>query len=785
MASRSRPAQADAQRLITLPVVAARDAVHFPGLPNTLHVMREASHRAIRKAMEGERLVLVLSQKDMSQEEPTIRDLCPMGTISEVLQAIPLPDSSLRVSLRGVNRGSVVRVFSRAGCFWADVLPVPEQPAARSDERVETDALIRTAVESFTRVVQMDSAVPPEALQGLSQLEHPGQLADTILHHLPVRTKEKQTLLEDTDPNHRLESLIALLHREEQVLGLGKRIHERVEQELGDSQREFYLREQLRIIQDELREREDRVGETEEYRAKILASGMTDEALEKALSELRRLDRTPAATPEGMVIRTYLETLIALPWAVTTEDRLDVEAASKLLNENHFGLNPVKDRILDYLAVRQLRGTLRGPILCFLGPPGVGKTSICRSIAEAMGRKFLRIALGGGRDEADIRGHRRTYVGSLPGRIIQGLCDCGSRNPVIVLDEVDKLGSGPNGDPMSALLEALDPEQNSRFVDHYIEVPFDLGAAMFITTANLAENIPAPLRDRMEFISFPGYTDQERVEIARRFLAPRAIRESGVPPGSIAIPDAALRSLVFDYTREAGVRSLDRHLQTVCRKVARRFAEGQTDPIEIDGPRLREYLGRPRFARRSADARDEVGTAWSMVVCETGGEILRLETSLTDLLGPRPDLLLTGNLGEVMRESAQAALTFIRARIQSIAPGRPVAVDAHVHMPDGAVPKDGPSAGLTVAVALASAFSGRPVRGGVAITGEITLRGRVHAVGGIREKVLAAIRAGLTDVILPAENEPDIEDVPKDVIESVHVHYVHTIDEALAVALVP
>ena len=741
--------------------------------------MRDASLKAIRRAMEGDRLVLVLSQQDMSQEEPTIKDLSAMGTISEVLQAIPLPDSSLRVALRGVQRGSVSRIFSKGGCFWALVEPVLEGPVVG----VETEALIRAAVEAFTKVVQLDSSIPPESLQGIGQLDHPGHLADTIIHHLPLRTKEKQLLLEDVDPSHRLEALVSILHREEQVLGLGKRIHERVEKELGDSQREFYLREQLRIIQDELREREDRVGETEEYRSKILAANMPDEARDKALSELRRLDRTPAATPEGLVIRTYLDTLIGLPWSVTTEDRLDVEAASRLLDEHHFGLNQVKDRILDYLAVRQLRGTLRGPILCFLGPPGVGKTSICRSIAEAMGRQFIRIALGGGRDEADIRGHRRTYVGSMPGRIIQGLCDCGSRNPVIVLDEVDKLSSGPNGDPMSALLEALDPEQNDRFVDHYVEVPFDLGSVMFITTANLAENIPAPLRDRMEFIPFPGYTDQERIEIARQFLEPRAIAESGIPAKAITIPKESLRSLVFDYTREAGVRGLDRHLQTVCRKVARRFAEGYTDPVEVDSQKLKEYLGRPRYARRSTDVQDEVGTAWSMVVSESGGELLKLETSLTDILGPRPDLLLTGNLGDVMRESAQAALTYVRANIHEIAPGRPIAVDAHIHMPDGAVPKDGPSAGLTVAVALASSFSARPVRGGVAITGEITLRGRVHAVGGIREKVLAAIRAGLTDVILPAENEPDVEDVPKDVLEKLRVHYVSTIGEALLIAL--
>jgi ATP-dependent Lon protease len=566
-------------------------------------------------------------------------------------------------------------------------------------------------------------------------------------------------------------------------LDLGRRIHARVEQELGDSQREFYLREQLRVIQDELREREDRVGETEEYRAKILAANMPDEALDKAMTELRRLDRTPAATPEGLVIRTYLETLISLPWAITTEDRLDVEAASQLLDGRHFGLNRVKDRILDHLAVRQLKGSLRGPILCFLGPPGVGKTSIGRSIAEAMGRKFIRIALGGSRDEADIRGHRRTYVGSMPGRILQGLVDCGSRNPVIVLDEVDKMSSGPSGDPMSALLEALDPEQNTRFVDHYVEAPFDLSSTMFITTANVAENIPAPLRDRMEFIPFPGYTDQERKEIAKQFLVPRAISESGLQGDSILIPEDAIQSLVVDFTREAGVRSLDRNLQTVCRKAARRFAEGHTDQLIVDSAKLREYLGRPRFARRDSDAEDEIGTAWSMVVSEAGGEILKLETSLTGPLGQRPELLLTGNLGDVMRESAQAALTYVRSNAEAIAPKASMAMDVHVHMPDGAVPKDGPSAGLTIAVALASSFSGRPVRGCVAITGEITLRGRVHGVGGIREKVLAASRAGLTDVVLPMENEPDLEDLPKEVAAGLRLHLVSNVAEALEICL--
>jgi len=759
-----------------IPVLAVRDAVHFPGVVNTLLVVREPSQRALRKALEADHTVIVLSQRDMEIEEPSAADLFEYGTLSEAMQSIPLPDGSTRVALRGLSRVRATRVVQKGGCFWAEVETLIDVPATGT----EIDAMERAAVESFTRIVELNPEVPPEALQGIAQLDNAGYLADTILHHLPAKTGEKQALLEELDQRARMEGVIRLLAREEQVLQLNAKIRHRVELEIGDSQREFYLREQLRVIQDELREREDRVGEAEEYREKIEATDMPMEARERAESEIKRLDRTPAASPEGMVVRNYLDTLVSLPWSKLSEDRLEVRAAAELLDERHYGLNKVKDRILDHLAVRQLRGSLRGPILCFLGPPGVGKTSIGRSIAEAMGREFFRISLGGVRDEAEIRGHRRTYVGSMPGRILLGLRDCGTRNPVILLDEIDKLASGTQGDPTSALLEALDPEQNARFSDHYVEVPFDLSAVMFIATANLMENVPAPLRDRMEIIPFPSYTDAERTAIAKRFLIPRALEEHGLKPDQVELPDASLRALVNDFTREAGVRDLGRQIATLCRKSARLVAEGEINRIEVEGARMREFLGQPRYRRAEADLEDSLGCAWGMVVSEAGGEIIPIEVNLTAPLGPRPEMMLTGNLGDVMKESAHAALTYLRASLGDQADMRR---DVHVHVPEAAIPKDGPSAGLTIAVALASAFLDRPVRGDVSLTGEITLRGRILPVGGVPEKVLAAVRRGLKRVIVPMENGPDLEEIPADVREKIEIHLVERASEALELAL--
>lgn len=767
-------------KVVTLvPVLPARDAVHFPNLINAINVVREPSLKAVRRSMEGDRRVLVLSQRDMSQEDPRVEDLFETGTLSEALQALPMPDTSLRVVLRGLKRARATKLITKLGTFWAEIEEMPET----DDDDLRVDALMRACVESFGRVIGMNKAIPPEAMQSVVHVENAGRLADAIAHHLPLRPSEKQNLLEQVHSRDRLERVFELLKREEQILDLDADIRKRVERELGDGQREFYLREQLKIIQNELQIREHRLGETEEYREKIEACGMTEPALEKALSELRRLDRTPANSPEGMVLRNYLDCMIELPWTKMTEDRIDVAEAKKQLEEEHFGLDKVKTRILDYLAVRQLKGSMRGPILCFVGPPGVGKTSIARSIADAMGRKFVKIALGGVRDEAEIRGHRRTYVGSMPGRIVQGLRTCGTRNPVIILDEIDKLSGDYHGDPTSALLEALDPEQNVRFSDHYLEAPFDLSRVLFIATANLLENIPAPLRDRMEVISFPSYTDDERTQISRTFLLPRAVEEHGLEPAQIEVPDSSIDAIVREYTREAGVRNLERAIATVCRKSARLIAEKTAKKVKVDQAKLTEFLGRPRFKRQIAEESNSVGSATGLVVSEYGGDVIPIEVSLMEPHAAKPELTLTGNLGEVMKESAMAALTFVRANSEELGIGRAFKYDVHVHVPQGAIPKDGPSAGLTIAVALASAAGGRTVRSDVAMTGEITLRGKVLPVGGIRDKVLAAHRAGIKQVILPAENEADIDEVPPNVREAIQIHLVTDLHQALDIAL--
>lgn len=765
---------------VLVPVLAARDAVHFPSLINTLNVVREPSVRAIRKSLESDRRVLVLSQRDMSLEDPRVEDLYETGTLSEALQALPMPDTSLRVVLRGLQRARAVKLITKTGTFWAEI----EELEDTETDDIHIETVMRACVESFSRVVGLNKQIPPEAMQSVVHMESAGKLADAIAHHLPIRPSEKQSLLEQVHSKERLERVFELLKREEQILDLDTDIRKRVEKELGDGQREFYLREQLKIIQTELQEREQRLGESEEYRLKIDACEMPETAHEKALSELRRLDRTPASSPEGMVLRNYLDCMVDLPWRKTTEDRLHVASAKQLLDDQHFGLEKVKTRILDYLAVRQLKGSLRGPILCFVGPPGVGKTSIARSIAEAMGRKFVKMALGGVRDEAEIRGHRRTYVGSMPGRIIQGLRQCGSRNPVIVLDEIDKLGSDYQGDPTSALLEALDPQQNDRFSDHYIEAPFDLSEVMFVATANLLENVPAALRDRMEIIPFPSYTDEERLRIASSFLVPRTIEDHGLDGSQIEIPEDSLKLIIREYTREAGVRGLERAIAAVSRKAARQVAEGHKKKLLIDEVRLAEFLGQPRHRRQGRADEDSVGAATGLVVSEYGGDVISIEVSLMEPHGPKPELSLTGNLGDVMKESALAALTFVRANSEVLEVGREFKFDVHVHVPQGAIPKDGPSAGLTIGVALASAASGRAVRRDVAMTGEVTLRGKVLPVGGIRDKVLAAHRAGIKTVIIPAENATELEDVPASVLAELDVHLVADLSKALDIALV-
>lgn len=763
----------------TAPVLPVRDNVHFPNLITTLLVGRDMSVKALQSAMKRDRHVLVVGQRDLNVEEPRGDDLYRAGTLSEVMQVLPMPDGTMRVVLRGVVRARVDQLAFRGGYYLANLTTLLETTAAGP----ALEAMRREAVEVFLEIVALGKQIPPEALEMLPGITDPGRLADLIANHLNLQPSVKQALLEDLDAASRLHRLLGILVSERQVLELQSDIRRKVEEELGATQREYFLREQLRAIQHELSGPDEFSEEGREIHERILASGMPEETRERAVAELRRLERTVGSSPEGMVIRTYLDWLIALPWSVSSDDRLDVKDAAVILDRGHFGLSRVKDRILDFLAVRQLSPSLRGPILCFVGPPGVGKTSIGRSIAEALGRKFVRVSLGGIRDEAEVRGHRRTYIGSMPGRIIQGVRSCGTRNPVFMLDEIDKMAMDLRGDPAGALLEALDPEQNAHFSDHYIEVPFDLSRVFFIMTANLLENIPPALRDRMEVIRFPSYTEDEKLEIAERFLVPRKLEEHGLTARHAKFPREVLRMVIRNYTREAGVRSLDREIATVCRKVARRVAEDHVKSVRITAAVIESMLGRARYRFGSPEERDELGTSTGLVYTEVGGELVTIEVSLMPPFGDQPELRMTGSLGDVMKESAQAAVTFVRAHAAQYGHGAEFRFDVHVHVPEGAVPKDGPSAGVTIAVALVSAFTGRPVRKDVAMTGEITLRGRVLAVGGIREKVLAAHRAGIRHVVLPDENLVDLDELPATVREGLRFHPVRTVDEALAVAL--
>jgi ATP-dependent Lon protease len=760
------------------PVLPLRDLVHFPGVSATVHVAREPSVRAVRKAIQGDHRILVLSQRDMSIEDVGPTDLYRIGTLSEVLQTMPMPDGSMRVAIRGLCRAAAADVLMVDGAFAAESSVIEEE----FDYGLEVEAAMRMASETYHSVVERNRAIPPESIESVSLAPTPGQMADAIAHHLPLKPSEKQELLETIPPAERLEAVLRFLKKEEQLLALNSKIQMKVEKELGDAQREYFLREQLKAIQQELSEHAEE-DEAEEYRRRIEASGMPSEALHKALREVDRLSRTPSSSPEGVVMRNYLDLLVSLPWNQETQDSIDIAAAEKILDEKHFGLKEAKERILDLLAVRQLRGKPQGQVLCFLGPPGVGKTSIARSIASAMGRKFVRIALGGVRDEAEVRGHRRTYVGAMPGRIIQGLQAVGSRNPVILLDEIDKLAHDGQGDPVSALLEVLDPEQNPKFVDHYVDAPFDLGSVIFIATANSAHRIPSPLLDRMEIIEFPTYTEGERLKIAERHLIPKSIADHGLDPSQLSFRSSAVAHIVRHYAPEAGVRQLERLIAQVCRKAARAIAEGQVLSMDVGPALLMQYLGRPPYDRHQDLAEGEVGAINSMVVGEFGGAIMTVEVCQMPPLGTEPTLKLTGNMGGIMRESAEAALTCVRSVLPRFGLADGFRADLHVHVPEGAIPKDGPSAGLAIALAMLSAVSGRPIRPRFAVTGEITLRGKVLGVGGVRDKLLAAYRANCREVLIPWENHLDVEDLDPEVRAGMGIHAVKDFGEAIRHAL--
>ncbi len=768
-----------------LPILPLRDTVLFPNSFMPLAVARESSVRLIDDAIANGKLIAVFTQRDATVEEPLQADLYPVGTATHIHKMFKLPDGSLRLIVQGLARLTLNELVSTHPYLRARVTAAVEGTA--DADRLEIDALARNIKTNFQQVVSL-SPLLSDDLQTLAvNITEPGRLADFIASSLStISTAVKQEVLETLDIRARLDDLNRILIKELEVLELGSKIQSQVQSEVGKNQREYFLREQMKAIQKELGEGDDQTKENEELAAKIEAAGMPELVKKEALRELDRLSKMPVAAAEYTVSRTYLDWLIALPWNKRTDEVIDLPLTKGVLDADHSGLERAKDRILEYLAVRKLNPAVKGPILCFVGPPGVGKTSLAKSIAKSLDRKFVRVSLGGMRDEAEIRGHRRTYIGALPGQIIQGLRRAESKNPVFILDEIDKLGSDFRGDPSSALLEVLDPEQNNTFRDHYLDVPFDLSEVLFITTANVLDPIPPPLRDRMEVLEIAGYTEEEKLSIATDHLVEKQVKNHGLTPDYIRFTPAALRQLIRGYTREAGVRNLEREIGALCRKVARRRAEGDETPIEITPEVVVEMMGAPKFLdeemeERTKDPGVAIGLAWTPV----GGEVLFVEASRMAGTG---SLTLTGQLGDVMKESARAALSWLRthAKEYSIDPEFFKNAEMHVHVPSGAIPKDRPSAGVTMATAMASVLTGRPVRGDVAMTGEITLSGRVLPIGGIKEKVLAARRAGIRELIVPKQNAKNVnEDLTPDVRQDLIIHLVSSIDEVLALALQP
>jgi len=764
-------------------ILPLRGTVLFPQAVVPLGAGRASSLRLIEDALQGGRLVGAVTQKDPKEDAPRADGLHALGTITVIHKALKQPDGTVRLVAQGVARFRLVEIIQTEPYLKARIEPI-EEPAPTDD--LELEALVRSVTSLFGKVVALSPAMPDELVTLLDNVEGAGAIADMVAASLPTLPLAlKQELLETVNVRERLSKLAGALGKEAEVLELGSKIQSEIQSGMNKTQREYYLREQLRAIQKELGEGDDRTQEVDALRSKIEAAGMPDEAKAEAMRELDRLAKMPPAAAEYTVARTYIDWLVSMPWQQETTDSVDIAPARTILDEDHEGLDKIKDRILEYLAVKKIRPGGKDPILCFVGPPGVGKTSLGKSIARALGRKFHRISLGGMRDEAEIRGHRRTYIGALPGQIVQGLRRAGTKNPVLMLDEVDKLGMDFRGDPASALLEVLDPEQNATFRDHYLDVPFDLSRVLFITTANVMDGVPAPLRDRMEIINLAGYTEEEKVAIAQRHLVPKQAREHGLAPGTdIVFEREAIRLLARGYTREAGVRSLEREIASVCRKVARRRAEGDTEAVRVTPDVVVSFLGVPRFELEEVEQRTRVpgvvtGLAWT----PAGGDVLFVEA--TRMRGAHT-LTLTGQLGDVMKESVQAALSWVRSHAGALGidPEFWERSDVHVHVPAGAIPKDGPSAGVTMATALVSLLTGRPVRSDLAMTGEISLSGRVLPVGGIKEKVLAAHRAGLRTVVLPRRNEKNLlEDVPPVVRQSLTVHLADTIGDVLAVAL--
>jgi ATP-dependent Lon protease len=777
-----------------LPLLPVKDIVVFPYMVLPLFVTREKSIKSLEEALAKDRLIFLVSQKNLSEEEPTVKDLYRVGTVALVMKMLKLPDGKIKILIQGLSKASIREILHVTPYLLVKIENIKDP--FLTEITLELEALMRSVREQLERIASYGKLISPDLMFVLESVDDPGRLADLVASNLELPVEKAQEILEIFDPIERLKMVSDLLGKEVQVLTMQAKIQSQAREEMTKTQREYYLREQMRAIRSELGEVDERSKEFKELRQKIKKAKMPQEVEKEAYKELGRLDQMHPDSAEASIVRTYLDWLIEMPWSKSTPNNLDLKEAKKVLEEDHYNLEKVKERILEYLSVHKLKKKIKGPVLCFIGPPGVGKTSLGKSIARALGRKFVRISLGGIRDEAEIRGHRRTYVGAMPGRIIQSIKQAGSNNPIFMMDEVDKIGVDFRGDPASALLEVLDPEQNNAFSDHYLNLPFDLSQVMFITTGNVTDPIPSALKDRMEIINIPGYTDMEKLKIARAFLLPRQMEENGIGPAFLEISDQAILQIISQYTQEAGLRNLERELASICRKVAKKVAEGLPVPArpaggsrqgkkektKITARNLNQFLGPPQFLPDEEQKRNEIGVATGLAWTEVGGEVLHVEASTTPGKG---SLILTGHLGEVMKESAQAAFTYTRSKAKAyrIKANDLKEKEVHIHVPSGAIPKDGPSAGITMAVSLISALSGIPVKKDVAMTGEITLRGRVLPVGGLKEKALAALRANIKKVVIPYPNKKDLVELPSYLHKKMDFIPVKHMDEVLRVAL--
>ena len=764
-----------------LPLMAVRDVVVFNYMIIPLFVGRPSSVEAVNDALAGQKLLMLVTQKDPTQDDPRSDDLYQVGMVAMIMRTLKLPDGRLKVLVQALSKARI-RNVQQERPFYKVELDLVEEPDA-GEISVETEALMRTVREQMEKIMSLRGHLSADLMMIINNIEEPGRLADLVGSNLRLKAAESQKVLETIDPIDRLQLVAELLNKELEVSTVQAKIQSDAKEEMSRSQREYFLREQIQALRRELGDDDGYSQEIEELTRQLRKKRMPKYAKKEAKKQLKRLEMMHPDASEANIIRTYIDWFLDLPWKQSSEDMLDLKVAAEVLDEDHHGLEEIKDRILEFLAVRKLNQDTKGPIICFVGPPGVGKTSLGQAIARAMGRKFYRLSLGGMRDEAEIRGHRRTYIGAMPGRILQGLKSVGTNNPIFMLDEIDKVGEDYRGDPSSALLEVLDPEQNNTFSDHYMNLPFDLSKVMFITTANRSDTIPGPLLDRMEVIQLSGYTLEEKMAIARKYLLPRQIEASGIRPSQVRLEDPILQRIIRQYTHEAGVRNLERALGKVCRKIARRVAEGGKGPYVVSDKMLEKYLGPPKYLPESeVDTSEQPGLAVGLAWTEVGGELLQIETSI---LPGKGKLLLTGQLGEVMKESAQAALSYCRSRGTSLGVSEDYfdTVDIHIHVPAGAIPKDGPSAGITMTTALFSAISGKAVQRGLAMTGEVTLRGRVLPIGGLKDKALAALRAGITKILIPEENQKDLVEIPDELRNKITFYPVRHMDEVIALAL--